>query len=283
MVLACFASIALGANAAECRFAKKETIHKLPGNFALHLTPLNDSAGDGCRATLIDSQKKTVFSVVEWDLQLVLSGKDVNGDGTPDIVLEGFSGGAHCCWTYYIVSLGPNPGLLFKFENEQGAEFKANASTGRIEVYVRDGAFDYFESAHAFSPFPDVYLRLDRTHLVDISGEHLADYDQKIKRLKIEIPDKDLKVFLQAENQDEKVGWEQVSTRVLEIVLAYLYSGRQEQAHTTLKKMWPAFDQERIWKLILETRQKGILRYTQPNTSQPNESLNASSSPPRAG
>ncbi len=46
------------------------------------------------------------------------------------------------------------------------------------------------------------------------------------------------------------------------IVLAYLYSGREAQARQALQELWPPFDQERIWNLILETRHNGILRYT---------------------
>jgi ABC-type dipeptide/oligopeptide/nickel transport system ATPase component len=97
--------------------------------------------------------------------------------------------------------------------------------------------------------------------ILDIGLEHVADYDKKIHTLRAEMPAKDLAVFMQAENASEKVGLES-ATPVLNIVLAYLYSGRQTQAYRTLQKMWPPFDQERIWKLILETRREGILRYT---------------------
>ena len=47
----------------------------------------------------------------------------------------------------------------------------------------------------------------------------------------------------------------------LMIVFAYLYSGREKQAHQALQDLWPPFDQERIWNLILETRHNGILCY----------------------
>jgi transglutaminase-like putative cysteine protease len=52
-----------------------------------------------------------VFEHDEWGMEIdPITGKDVNGDGYPDAVLVSFSGGAHCCWTYHIVSLGKNPG-----------------------------------------------------------------------------------------------------------------------------------------------------------------------------
>jgi hypothetical protein len=55
---------------------------------------------------------------------------------------------------------------------------------------------------------------------------------------------------------------ENVKPLVLTIVLAYLYSGREDQAWKALEEMWPRFDQQRIRKLIVETRAKGLLRYT---------------------
>ncbi len=248
---------------ADCRFGGKTITRKLPSGFVVRLSPMNGRLGEGCRAVLIDSHNKVVFSASEWDISPVLSVKDVNGDGSPDIVLEGYSGGAHCCWTYYIVSLGPEPGLLFEFENQSGARFPANPATGRAEIHTVDGGFDYFDRfAHAFSPFPKVYLRLEGRRLIDVSREHAADYDKEIHNLRTEISTKDLTVFLKAENESEMTGFEDTASRVIQIVLAYLYSGRQAQAHNMLKKMWPSFDQERVWRLILQTRREGILKYT---------------------
>lgn len=251
----------------DCWAGTHKVVKKESSGFVVRLFPLKDVAtsvtGDGCRVQIVSPQHKVVFSAVDWAFSIVLAGQDVNGDGNPDLVLEGYSGGAHCCWTYYIVSLGDQPGLLTKFENERGAGFVVNKNTGRMEIHALDGAFDYFdEFAHASSPFPDVYLRLEGRKLLDISQEHLVDYDKSTTKLKAEISAKDLAVFLQAENRDEKIGWENVSANVVKIVQAYLYSGRKAQAHATLRKMWPPFDQQRMWELILQTRRKGILRYT---------------------
>jgi hypothetical protein len=251
----------------DCWPGSKATRNIEISRFVLRLTPnphiANSVTGEGCRAELVDRQHKVRFVASDWGISLVLGEKDVNGDGIPDLVLEGYSGGAHCCWTYYVVSLGRHPGLLAKFENERDAGFRLNSSTGRMEIKTMDGNFDYFDDfCHACSPFPDVYLRLDGTKLVDISRDYLREYDKQIEKLKREIPAKDLAVFLQAENKEEKVGWENVSSKVISIVLAYLCSGREAEARDALKKMWPPFDQDRIWRLILETRRKGILRYT---------------------
>ena len=266
LVVLCLSCSSLQAKTrVECWSGTRERIvQPLSGGFVLHLLPLPevDKMGEGCHAQVLDPQHKKIYSTGNWMISIAVTDQDVNGDGSPDLVLEGYSGGAHCCWTYQIISLGSHPGLLTEFENERGAGFVLNKSTGRVEIRTNDGAFDYFDGlCHACTIFPDVYLRLDGKSLIDISREHRADYDKKISELKSAIAPKGLAAFIQAENRKETIGWEHVSSKVLGIVQAYLYSGRPVDARSALRKMWPAFDQDRAWKLILKTRRKGILTY----------------------
>jgi len=68
-------------------------------------------------------------------------------------------------------------------------------------------------------------------------------------------------------NPSDDEGARKTIYRALSIAFAYLYSGRDIQAHQALQKMWPPFDQERVWNLILETRHNGILCYTRKDAS----------------
>ena len=52
--------------------------------------------------------------------------------------------------------------------------------------------------------------------------------------------------------------------KVLTIVFANLYGGREQEAWKELDEMWPPTDKERIRKVILQKRAEGILRYTRP-------------------
>ena len=220
--------------------------------------------GDVCRA-VVRKAGKNVFTTHDWGLEIPLIGEDVNGDGEPDLVLEGYTGGAHCCWIYYIISLGSRAGLLKQIYNERGAAFVRNERTGRMEIQTHDGAFDYVFLSHAEAPFPSVYLSLEGTRLIDVGARHVAEYDREIDEAKRRLSEEKLRAFYAATNSEG--AWANDSNReaaadVLQIIYAYLYSGRQSEAHDALTTMWPPFDQERAWKLILETRQKGILKYT---------------------
>jgi hypothetical protein len=216
-----------------------------------------------CLAVVLDAKNNKVFSEGDWGFSIEVAGDDVNGDGIPDIVLEADSGGAHCCWTYYIISLGPKPGLIKKFENDRDASFFWDKERRRMEIAALDGAFDYFDGlCHACTPFPVVYLRLDGTTLVDISPEYVSNYDEIINDNKKKLTAEDL---LRLKTQRKPTGGDDLRETVrgaLMIVFAYLYSGREAQAHEALQNMWPASDQARMWNLILETRRNGILCYT---------------------
>src|SRR5208282_1577683 len=47
--------------------------------------------------------------------------------------------------------------------------------------------------------------------------------------------------------------------KVLEIVWAYLYSGREQDAWRALAEMWPAADLDRIRASVLNARTHGVL------------------------
>jgi hypothetical protein len=217
-----------------------------------------------CRLVVSDLNGNVILSETDSSFEVLLDNKDINGDGIPDLVLLGFSGGSHCCWTYYFLSLGAKPALIAKFENQRDATFLTDERTGRIFIEIEDGAFDYFDEAcHACSPLPVVYLRLDGTNWVDIGSQRFGDYDEIIKISEKALTGEDrrrLKTLRQ--NPSDAAPVSDARSHALMIVFAYLYSGREEKAHQALRDLWPAFDQERMWKLIEETRRGGILCYT---------------------
>src|SRR5712691_4482250 len=148
---------AYAANRSECRQGRGSVVRKIHG-FEIQISPYPDKSNpvlDECEAEIYDPRDDVIFSEHDWGFSIEVAGDDVNGDGIPDIVLEAFSGGAHCCWTYYIISLGSKPGLIKKFENNRDAAFFWNKENRRIEIATRDGNFDYFDGlCHACTPFP---------------------------------------------------------------------------------------------------------------------------------
>lgn len=238
-----------------CREANKPVSSPV-GAFQVQLVPVPAPLqGDSrCLAYLVDHKGSKTLLLKDWGVAIYEgTGEDVFGNGSPSLVLEGSSGGAHCCYTYEIVSLSETPIILAPIENETPFFFFKDAASGQYRIMTSDGAFDDFDGlCHACTPFPRVVLKVEATGLRDVSSQFVEQYDSEIALARAKIAEGDIQKFMVADFDDAK-------KVVLEIVLAYLYSGRETEAWQNLDEMWPAADRERIKKLILHTKSLGIL------------------------
>lgn len=249
----------------ECRFWSKPYVRTFPlrDGYKLKMTHVEPTREIGCRAVVLSPKGEPVFTDEEWDISLDQKDVDINRDGHADLVLRGYSGGAHCCWTYSIITPAKRPALQKKIENQRHVEFEELNHDGAITLIAQDGSFDYFDGlCHACSVFPELYLKVEAEKIIDISPQYRSHYDDEIKAARFKLIHEPLEHFTAARNENQMSNAEEnVKPLVLTIVLSYLYSGREDQAWKALNEMWPRFDRQRIKKLILETRSKGLSRY----------------------
>ena len=246
-----------------CNDEVKTPVYSL-GNYELRIiqVPASDICDHMCRAYLVN-QKGDRKLLLE-DFRILIhqgTGEDIFGSGHASVVLEGWSGGAHCCWTYSIVDLGSTPLVLPNIENDTGFFFFKDSRDGRYRILAADGAFDYFDDmCHACSALPHVVLEVGGGRLQHVSSRYVAEYDTEIGEAKAEVDQDELGRFLTVPNvhQSEQT-FEELRQHVLNIVLAYLYSGREAQPWQALNEMWPTSDKARIKKLILDTKREGLL------------------------
>jgi hypothetical protein len=60
-----------------------------------------------CRVYLVTAGGSKTLVLDDFNISVHRgTGEDIFGDGNTGLVLEGYSGGAHCCWTYSIIDLG---------------------------------------------------------------------------------------------------------------------------------------------------------------------------------
>ena len=91
------------------------------------------------------------------------SGRDVNGDRLPDLVVSTWSGGAHCCYSTTIHSVGREVRPLLSIEtgNCGPGEFMDLDGNGTMEFITCDDRWGYAHCSFAESPFPSVVLAYD--------------------------------------------------------------------------------------------------------------------------
>jgi len=215
-----------------------------------------------CRGSITSAQGKLVFEEEDWGMEIdPISGSDINGDGQPDAVLTAYSGGAHCCWTYYIVSLGARPRIIRKFENQDTASFSDLRGNGETEILIRDGSFDFgFGLDHVFSVFPLLIVQLKGTSFQDVGSQFWPVFDQEISRAQAKLTDKDLTDFLHSDPYEGQDNLNSQSTEyeILVIILDYLYSGRYEKAKDVLANLWPSASRNRTWHEMLQGYCSGL-------------------------
>lgn len=101
------------------------------------------------------SSPKEAGSGSRWTLHSL--GRDLDGDGQPDLHASSFSGGAHCCTTHHVIALKPKVKRLATYPagNVGGGEFIEIAGRRAAAMVSADDA-----PALAFAPYANSYFPL---------------------------------------------------------------------------------------------------------------------------
>lgn len=92
---------------------------------------------------------------------------DMNADGDPELVIQHYTGGAHCCYQYWIYSLGEQLTETAQLETMDSPLIFHNIDDdGVYEVEGVDKTFAYWQTAYAYSPAPLVIMQFTPTGLV---------------------------------------------------------------------------------------------------------------------
>lgn len=222
-----------------------------------------------CEAALSWNDQSRIVATGAAELDIDAFGVDL-GVGAPVVTLQVKKSKADCCMEYEIYTLRAPSALLRRIT---GGGFFGAADTdldGRVEIWTDDAAaVDGLENLRArdLDFAPPVVLRFARGRLLDVSAEFKSYFDQKIANVQAKLDSQDLADF---KTSDGKLGaasavpaarliqLRTVRMRVLEIVWAYLYSGREQEAWHSLAEMWPTADFERIRSALMNARSHGI-------------------------
>lgn len=249
----------------------KEKIYPLYKVQIFSRTNSASPSGTEMKAAILDKGGKTLAEVkslmIEPDPREIISGwtpgtlLDLDKDGNEDLVLRLFSGGAHCCFSYQIYSLGKmarKMGDLKLHDCGETIELKDVNGDGVWEILACNAAFTYLKKIpFSQSPFPPTVFGLE--------GGKYVNQDKKL-----------LRVFDDDIVQQRKIIQEKgfAEETAIQIVLDYLLSGREEEAWKNFDELFANAANKEDRKAELKERWdrlSGIKVESKPAESKPRE------------
>jgi len=161
----------------------------------------------------------------------IAPGTDITGSGIKELLVTEYSGGAHCCTTYYVYAFEPFFRRLAVIDTQSsGARFEDLDGKPGLEVITADNTFAYWKTYYAASPKPQVILAWDGTAFVPSAALMAAPApsaaDLKAQAARVAASDQ-----WTADDLDPDL-WR----RMLDL----LYSGHADLAWSFLDDGWPA-------------------------------------------
>lgn len=100
---------------------------------------------------------------------------DLEHDGQPDVVLDLFTGGAHCCSVEQVLSFDPGIGTYVVSEHDfgdPGARIEDLGHNGRYEFLTADDTFAYAFTDFAASGFPIKILAFAQRRFTNVTRQY---------------------------------------------------------------------------------------------------------------
>jgi hypothetical protein len=224
-----------------------------------------------CDATLSWGKKELPVARGALQVDIDVLGADL-GLGVPVVAFQVRDSSREVGTTYKVFSLEDGPKLLQTITGGNYYNAQDVKLEDRNEIWTDDAeAIDGFEglpfSSYDFAP--SVVLRFEKRRLIDVSFEYQPNFDSQIAQVKARLGAQALSEFKQSDGKllpNSRLPMRDLhelratKVKVLEIICAYLYSGRKEEALSTLSEMWPPADLDRIRTSLDDMRRHGILR-----------------------
>ncbi len=163
-------------------------------------------------------------------------GKDITGNGTPNLVVSEYTGGAHCCYVDYVFEMGQEVRQIAKiWGGSRSVDFTDLDGDSKLEIVLRDWSFAYFLTYFAAYRPPDVILRYQ-----DGAYRIAADLMRKPAPSQEDLERDAVQVLDDASWEGEawlEHGW--VPESLWSTMLELLYTGHSDLAWQFFEMAWP--------------------------------------------
>ena len=199
-------------------------------------------AGDRRVATMGTAGTISAFTTSD------LTGTDINGDGFPDLVVSAWSGGAHCCYSTAVYSVGQDvkPILVLETGNCGPGEFEDLDGNGTREFITCDDRWAYIYCSFADSPFPRVVYSYDPTR-----GSYVLETPRFANRYRDQLATAlDEAQTWMSESGGRDLGLDKC--RLLRPTLGLMYGGRFSDGLALIRGLYHGADREDFQRETLE-------------------------------
>lgn len=171
---------------------------------------------------------------------LVQMGRNINGEGTPNLVVVEWTGGAHCCAIFHIFEIGERFRLIEEINaaDSECARFEDLRHDGNLDLVLNDHTFAYWNACFALSPAPHVLLRYHEgkyhldAELMRKSAPTDGELSEQVEAIKAQFADNEGFMEGNAEWKAPPALWGEM--------LDWIYSGNMDMAWRLCDLAWPS-------------------------------------------
>lgn len=125
-----------------------------------------EAQGEAMRFTFGDAPESYDSASERRGKALIKSTGDITGDGVPDVMIDYYSGGAHCCFESYFINLGKTPETVEHIDAANSGLHALRKSTrGGLLFETDDNAWAYWRTSFAESPLPRMVMEFEGNKL----------------------------------------------------------------------------------------------------------------------
>ncbi len=158
-------------------------------------------------------------------------GTDVTGDGSPDVIITDYSGGAHCCFTYYIFELREPLNIISIYTGDGSFSFDELDGRPGLEVVTTDDFYTEWINGYVGAPFPHFMWRYN-------GSTYEPDPDltrqQPLKEAEFQ------RLVQQVRDGEWPASESYLPREFLSVTLELIYGGNLVQALDFIQATWPA-------------------------------------------
>ena len=197
---------------------------------------------------------------------------DIDGEGHPELVVQTYSGGAHCCFEYYILRLGDAVEEVIHIRGGNAMiNFIDLNEDGVLEIETRDDTFAYWHNSYADSPKAPILLEYEGGEYVLANRKYSEFLLKDMQRLEERL--QEIKGGIPVEEEGFLWDFEsRIPALLLGIMLDNIYTGRADRA-LTLFAEYPMGKEDRelfvedFLQTLLESRYWPLLLRMEPRLS----------------